>query len=249
MPRKADPPVAPPRRATSAPPLQPAQAPPRTLQPNFGRFARIYAPIEWLSFGTALSRRRECFLAHPRVASAQRALILGDGDGRFAAALLERNPDLELTVVDVSAAMLTQLERRVRVRTPNARLELHCADARTWTVPAANYDLVAAHFFFDCFTMHDLTRVISRISPALTPNALWLVSDFAIPNHPFWTPFARVLIRFLYLIIGSLTGLEHSHLPDHQTAMRAARFELSEVQTAFGGTLRSEIWQAPATNH
>ncbi|HYP99521.1 MAG TPA: class I SAM-dependent methyltransferase [Polyangiaceae bacterium] len=227
--------------------VTPKAAPPLTPPANFSRFARLYAPIEWLSFGRALTRRRECFLSHPRVAGACRVLILGDGDGRFTAALLERNPSAEITAVDVSAAMLSQLERRVRARTPNARLDLQQVDIRSWPVPPANYDLVVAHFFFDCFTTDDLATVIARISPALAPNALWLLSDFAIPTHPIWTPFAKALLRLLYLTIGSLTGLKHRHLPDHQIALNSAHFELANVDTAFGGTLRSEIWQRAPT--
>ena len=217
-----------------------ALAPP----PDFGRLARVYAPLEWLSFGRALSRRRNCFLAHPRVADARRALVLGDGDGRFTAALVERYPDIEVTAVDASPQMLAQLERRVRARTPNARLELHHADLRSWSLPRADYDLVACHFFFDCLTRQELEAVIARVAPALAPRARWLVSDFAIPQHPFWTPAAKLLLRFLYFAFGWLTGLEVTHLPDHPPALSAARFELSQVETAWGGVLRSELWES-----
>lgn len=171
-------------------------------------------------------------------------LVLGDGDGRFSAELLARNPSARVTAVDVSVAMLTQLERRVRARIPNAQLELHCADVRAWPVPDGKYDLVATHFFFDCFSSAELGHMIARIAPALAPRALWLVSDFAIPKHPFWTPFARLLLGFLYLTIGSLTGLRPKRLPDHQSALKNARFEVSAVETALGGSLRSELWQA-----
>jgi len=219
--------------------------PPASLAPApaFGRLARLYAPLEWLSFGLALSRRRRCFLADPRVASARRALVLGDGDGRFTAALLERYPALEITAVDVSAEMLAELERRVRARTPNAALELQCADLRSWPVPHANYDLVVSHFLFDCFTTLELTDLIARIALAVTPNARWLVSDFAIPSHAIWTPFAKLLLRFLYFSFGLLTGLRLSHLPEYQNAMKSANFQLSASETALGGTLRSELWQ------
>jgi len=223
------------------PPTPPA-ASPLAPPPNFGRFAAIYAPVEWLSFGRALSRRRECFLAHPRIEGARRVLVLGDGDGRFTAALLQRNPAAEVTAVDVSAAMLAQLERRVRARTPNAHLELHCADARSWPINRENYDLVVTHFFLDCFTTADLVSLVQRITPALAESAVWLVSDFAIPNHPLWTPFAKLLLRFLYFTFGLCAGLRPTHLPDHHTALKSARFELSNVETGLGGSLRSEIW-------
>lgn len=242
--RASSPPVALPRLPKGAPPGTPKSAAARVPPPNFGRFARVYALVEWLTFGRALSRRRECFLAHPRVSGARRVLVLGDGDGRFTAALLARNPAAEVTALDVSAAMLAQLERRARVRAPNARLALHCADIRAWPVPDAHYDLAVAHFFFDCFTNEELVNVVKRVRPALSVDALWLVSDFAIPDHPFWTPFAKFLIRFLYLTLGPLTGLEPSQLPDHPIALKTAGFELAAVDTALGGTLRSEIWRA-----
>ena len=210
---------------------------------NFDRLARLYAPLEWLSFGRALSRRRRCFLADPRVASAQRALVLGDGDGRFTAALVERYPALEVTAVDASADMLEELERRVRAKTPSAALDLQCADLRTWSVTGAGYDLVVSHFVFDCLTTPDLAGLVARIAPALAPRARWLVSDFAIPSHALWTPIAQLLLRFLYFAFRLLTGLEVTQLPDYQSALASARFELASVETGLGGTLRSELWQ------
>jgi len=209
---------------------------------NFDRLARLYAPLEWLSFGRALSRRRRCFLSDPRLASARRALVLGDGDGRFTAALIERYPTLEVTAVDASAGMLDELERRVRAKTPRATLKLQCADLRSWTVPHRNFDLVVSHFLFDCLTTADLTDLVARCAPALAPNARWLVSDFAIPSHAVWARAAKLLLRFLYFAFGILTGLEVTHLPDYQSALKSAHFELEDAETALGGTLRSELW-------
>lgn len=228
-----------PAPAVPTAPAAPSQAPP----PTFGRLARLYAPLEWLSFGRALSRRRRCFLADSRVAGARRALVLGDGDGRFTTALLERYPALEITAVDVSAEMLAELERRVRAKTPSATLELQCADLRSWSVPHQNYDLVVSHFVFDCFTTRDLTDLIARIAPALSPNARWLVSDFAIPSHVFWTPLSKLLVRFLYFAFGCLAGLRLTRLPEYQDALKSALFQLMSAETAWGGTLRSELWQ------
>ncbi len=214
-----------------------------TPPPNYGRLARAYAALEWLSFGRALARCRCCFLGDPRLAEARHALVLGDGDGRFSAALLERYPALEVTAVDASARMLGELERRVRARTPAARLVLHCADARSWAVPRASYDLVVSHFFFDCFTTPELERLIARVAPALAPHARWLVSDFAVPSRPFWAPFARVLIRFLYFMQQLLTGLALTQLPEYQRALECAQFELADEKLSLGGTLRAELWQ------
>src|SRR6185437_1080687 len=63
--------------------------PVRNDTPKFDRLARVYRWMEWLSFGPYLSRCRRAFL--PQLRDARRALVLGDGDGRFTAALLRRN--------------------------------------------------------------------------------------------------------------------------------------------------------------
>jgi len=212
------------------------------LPANFDRLARLYAPLEWLSFGGALARRRLHFIDDPRVAQTRRALVLGDGDGRFSAALLARYPNLELTAVDASAPMLAQLERRVHALSPKAALTLCCADLRRWGVPAHNFDLVVSHFVFDCFTTEDLDSLIARITPALAPDAHWLVSDFAIPPHGPWNRVARLLVRALYLAFRVLTGLRVKHLPDHASTLNASGFRLASVGTGLGGALRSELW-------
>jgi len=218
-----------------------------TPPPNYGRLARVYAPLEWLSFGNALARRRCCFIGDARIANARRALILGDGDGRFTAALLERKPSLEVTAVDASAEMLAALERRARARVPTAQLDLHCADARSWLIPDRSYDLVVSHFFFDCFTTPEVASVIARVAPTLAPSAHWLVSDFAIPRHSLWTPFASLLVRLLYFMQEQLTGLELSRLPEYEGALESADFELADRELSLGGTLRSELWQKRAS--
>lgn len=209
---------------------------------NFDPLARCYAPLERLSFGSALSRRRTRFLGDPRLAGTTHALVLGDGDGRFTAALLERYPSLRVTALDSSAAMLAALERRVALRTPRARLELHCADIRTWLPPRAGYDLVATHFFFDCFTSDEVQAMVERIGPALAPNALWLVSDFAIPPRGVASLLARLLVSALYFAFRILTGLTVSSLPRYTSALNAAGFSCQDEEAALGGALRAELW-------
>jgi hypothetical protein len=53
---------------------------------GFDRLAKPYRWLEYLSFGRNLERCRFHFL--PQLAGTQRALLLGDGDGRFAERLL-----------------------------------------------------------------------------------------------------------------------------------------------------------------
>ena len=212
----------------------------RRSLPQFDRVAAIYAPFERLTFGGALMRRRVCFLGE--LAGARRALVLGDGDGRFSAVLATRFPSIALTAVDGSAAMLARLGTRVERASPGFALETMCVDARDFAPDPRGYDAVVTHFFFDCFTTEELAVLVARIAAALPDGASWIVSEFAIPEGGAGL-FARLLVRSLYLAFRVLTGLRITRLPDHASALVAAGFTCAGVETSLAGTLRSEHWR------
>lgn len=207
---------------------------------NFDRLARPYRWLEYATFGTALERCRFHFL--PQLAGARRALVLGDGDGRFLARLLRANPLLEADVVDISPAMLRRLYGRL---TPEERrrVTLHQADARGFAPPEARYDLVATHFFFDCLFEDELAALIERVAPMLTPGAWWVVSEFAEPQGKAASLAGRGVIAALYGAFGLLTGLRVRSLPDHGAALGALGFRVLMEQPWLGGLLLSQFWQ------
>jgi ubiquinone/menaquinone biosynthesis C-methylase UbiE len=210
----------------------------RERKPSFDRIARPYRCMEYLTFGHELERCRCYFL--PRLGDRGSALVLGDGDGRFLAALLAAAPELRADTVDSSAAMLRLLERRSHNPSAAARLRVYKSDALAFE-PDGSYDLVATHFFLDCFAQPDLDALVRRIAPHLRPNAVWLVSDFHIPTGAMRWP-ARILIRLLYFAFRVLTGLRVSALPDHGAALTEAGFALIERRHALGGVLITELW-------
>jgi len=149
--------------------------------PNFDLIARAYRWLEYLSFGPFLERCRFYYLDELR--SCRRALVFGDGDGRFTARLLAANSEIKVDAVDSSAAMLRLLTRRVARLGPSARdrLQTRQMGALNFDPEGAPYDLVATHFFLDCFSESEVGALIARIAPHLTTDAVWLVSEFAIP--------------------------------------------------------------------
>ncbi len=208
--------------------------------PNFNRLALLYRWMELLSFGPFLWRCRCTFLND--LAPCRSALVLGDGDGRFTARLLQANPGLTLDAVDASPAMLHALLRRAG---PNAtRVHTFCADARQFQPPNPAYDLVVTHFFLDCLTTEEVQSLAATIRKAACPQALWLVSEFAVPTTLFGRLIARLLVRFLYFAFGLLTGLTLRKLPDHAAALRQSGFALQKQRASLGGLLVSELWSA-----
>jgi SAM-dependent methyltransferase len=215
------------------------------VEPNFDRIARLYRWLEYLTLGSALTHCRNHFL--PILADGRRALILGDGDGRFTARLLSAYPNLCVDAVDLSTGMLRLLTRQAQAAHPtaSARLRTLHADARTLRVKGT-YDLVVSHFFLDCLTQTELDDVVLRLRHHLATGALWAVSDFRIPpGAKGW--FARALVRALYLAFRVLTGLRVRQLPDHQSALQSASLYCGSQHLSLGGLLTTELWtNAPA---
>jgi ubiquinone/menaquinone biosynthesis C-methylase UbiE len=211
---------------------------------NFDPVARPYRWLEYLSFGPWLERCRSTQLEH--LTSAQHALLLGDGDGRFLARLLAANTTLTVDVVDSSRSMLRLLDRRIRRSGPQAhqRICLHPADALAWT-PNRTYDLVVSHFFLDCFFAPQVEQLFDRILPHLRPGAQWVISEFAIPRNAFTAYLAGGLIGLLYRTFGLLTGLPVRALPDYAAALLRRGFVLSQDRRYLAGLLCSQVWSLP----
>jgi len=206
------------------------------IEANFNTIARPYRWLEYLTLGRALERCRLHFL--PLLLNQKRALVLGDGDGRFLSALMAANPDIHAEAVDISDTMLHLLNQRCQAPT---RLQTRHASALTFA-PTGTYDLVVTHFFLDCLPQPDVETLIAHLTPHLAPGALWLISDFRIPPGPMRLP-ARVLVRLLYLAFRILTGLRTTHLPDHATPLTQAGLSRTGCDHSLAGLLTTELWR------
>lgn len=204
--------------------------------PNFDRLARPYRWLEYLTLGPILQRTRTHHL--PALLHTRRALLLGDGDGRFTAALLRAHPTLQAEAVDSSPAMLAALGHR------SPTVTLKHADLRAY-VPTQSPDLITTHFVLDCLTQPEVDSLVTRLTSLLAPAGLWLVSDFRIPGGMLHWP-ARIYLRALYLAFRVLTGLRVTHLPDHASPMRRAGLHLIAERRFLFGLLTTQLWEKPA---
>ncbi len=198
--------------------------------PNFDSVARIYRWAEYLTLGPLLQRTRTHFL--PQLIDRRRALVLGDGDGRFLTKLLAQNPTLHATAVDTSEQMLKLL----RARCDPTRVQTIQGDALTVALPPGT-DLIVTHFFLDCFIQSEINGLALRLAQ---PGTLWLLSDFRATG-----PLTRAYVRSLYLAFRILTGLRVTHLSDPAAALTAAGFHRIAQHQTLDGLLYTELWQYP----
>ena len=214
------------------------------LQANgFDKLARVYRLLEYASFGPLLWKTRTACL--PQLCNAQRALILGDGDGRFTAALLHANSSVHVVAVDASRTMLDGLRARVAAQGHASRLQVIHADATTFQ-PGGSFDLVCTHFFLDCLHNAEVNRIVGLCASHLSHKAQWVVSEFAVPPGIMRVP-AWLLVRLLYLAFGGLTGLRVRRLPDYAAVLQEAGFVRVGLKCRLFGALRSERWQLNRT--
>jgi hypothetical protein len=172
-------------------------------------------------------------------------LVLGDGDGRFLARLLAQNPALTADAVDSSPAMLRLLCDRCAAQAPSSksRLQTHQSDVIDFLAvnSATQYDLVVTHFFLDCFSQSEVDSLASGIATRMTPDALWLVSDFRVPTGAMRLP-ARAYVRILYFAFRVITGLRVTQLPDHVSALTGSGLYRVGCERTLAGMLTTELW-------
>jgi SAM-dependent methyltransferase len=206
------------------------------------RIARFYLFGERILFGTALDRCRATHLAslgrHPA------ALVCGDGDGRFLCALLDSNRARAIDYVDVSRRMTalarTRAGRSSGVRA--ARVDFYCDDIRT-VASSHRYNLIATHFFLDCFEEHEIEDVVQNIAVRATDDATWLVSEFQIPECGVARAAGSIVVGGLYAAFRILTGLRARRLPDYRAAMATCGFSCAADVSSCGGLLTSQLWR------
>jgi SAM-dependent methyltransferase len=210
---------------------------------NCDYIAPIYAFGERLCFGGALQKRREEFLREAR--DARHAIVLGDGDGRFTAALLQSNEAVRVTYVDKSRRMIEEARKRVARIGKEAleRVVFHCSDALTFSSEEARFDLIATHFLLDCLPEQNVQRLAQQISVLAAPKALWLVSEFRQAPLGWGRVWTGAVIRGLYALFRLTTGLRVTELPDYAQFIKANGFSAAERRVALGGLLVSELWK------
>lgn len=202
---------------------------------GFDPVARVYRLLEYAAFGRTLHRARIAHLSH--VTAARRALLIGDGDGRFLVELLRVAPDVSVVSVDASAAMLQLAQARLS-DTDRARVAFHHADIRAFTSPGP-FDLVVTLFSLDCFTDADAAAIVHRMAPLVSADGQWLFADFAVPARGLQRWHARFVVGALYRFFRWRTGIEARELPASQRHITDSGFHAVDTRAFRAGLIQS----------
>jgi len=209
---------------------------------GFDLLAPFYRRMEWVLAGRKLQRCRVAFL--PSLPPPRRALLIGEGHGRFLTSLLQAHPNVECVCLDASEAMLDVSRARITVLgLDTSRIEFVRADLTTWTPPSgARFDLIATHFVLDCFTNEQLESIVARLAERATPDARWLAADFREPNAGLARWRAQAILAIMYLFFRWATGIAARKLPEVDNLLGRQGFVLRERRVFEWGLLQSDLW-------
>jgi len=213
--------------------------------PDFNGLARVYRLLEFAAFGRDLERARFCF--QDRLASSQRILVCGQGDGRELARLAAIAGHAEIHCIDVSAKMIARASARLR-DADRSRIVFHHLDALTSPLPLGPFDAVTTMFFLDCFTDAQVRELVPRIATTLSPGAQWLWADFRMPERGWSRLRARATIALLYAFFRWQTGIPARELPTAEAIIAAAGFVSDACIDRQGGMVRSQLFRGRAAS-
>ena len=210
---------------------------------SFDALAPWYRTLERFAFGDDLQWCRVACLGD--IAAPQRALIVGEGNGRFLCELLRLHPGVEVDCLDASERMLRlareRVERELPERAESVRF-LH-QDITSWPAPERHYDLLVTHFVLDCFPEAPLTAIIKKLACASTDDANWLLADFCVPSNGVARLRARGWLAAMYLFFRITARIQASELVDPTPFVQAEGFGLARQHLTQRGILKSERWR------
>lgn len=208
---------------------------------SFDRLARHYGWLEALLAGPRLQRCRTTWLHE--LAGCRQLLVAGVGHGPALAVVTQAHPQLHVTCVDASAAMLAQAKRRARRQGADlARLHFVQGTLPGWHSPH-RFDAIATHFFLDCFRPDQLAAVIAALAGMATPDARWIISDFAVPLRGAARLRARVVHALMYAFFRLVTRLPARRLTNPEPLLVASGFFLRGRRTSEWGLLQADWWE------
>ena len=213
---------------------------------SFDRIAPFYRALETIAFGNTLQHARVHWI--DKAPRPTRALIIGEGNGRFLCELVRVHPDIDIDCVDASGRMLQLARRQVLKTFPESlkRVRFLQEDILTW-LPSDSYDLLVTHFFLDCFQRDLVKIIVDRIGRTALPDAVWLLADFTIPaGGTLARMHAKLWLRAMYSFFRISAGITAAQLVDPAPYLREQRFVRTASRLFRAGLVKSDLYRRDA---
>lgn len=143
-------------------------------------------------------RFKQALIRQACLAPGQRVLDLASGTGTLAIWIKQREPQLEITGIDIDPGILARAARKAK----SANVAVNFTRALSYELPylAAYFDRVVSSLFFHHLSWEDKSRTAQELFRVLKPGGELHVADWGRP--------ANLAMRGLFLMIQWLDGFE-----------------------------------------
>ena len=209
---------------------------------NFDRLAAHYHWMEKLFAGGLMQRCRTTFLS--RTKNCRRALLVGEGTGKFLVESLRFSPQIQITCVEHCGGMIEQTRQRLSAEKLDcSRIQFQQMDVLDWIPPSEKFDLLVTNFFLDCFRAEQLQKLVPLLAESTTADAVWLLADFRLPESGWRRWRTKIILAMLYAFFKLTTALSANWLTPPDNFLRNEGFKLVDRRFASFGFAHSDFWR------
>jgi ubiquinone/menaquinone biosynthesis C-methylase UbiE len=204
-------------------------------------FDTLAPHYRWMERVLAGEKLQACRTAHLRnIDPPHRALLAGEGNGRFLGAFAAQFPKTEITCLDASHQMLDHAKSAVTTTQPVTFLH---ADIPETQLPENHFDLIVTNFFLDCFPPDQLARVIDKLARSATLQATWLLADFCQAPRGWKKLRTQWILASMYFFFRLATDLPARRLTPPDGLLRENAFELISRSHFEWQLLHADLWR------
>jgi len=175
-----------------------------------------------------------------------RALFLGDGDGRLLRQFVQSQPGCQVTTVDQSNRMLQRQSDCLEEFDSQDTIRYLQSDARDLWLEPKSYDLLVTAFFVDCFPESQLEDVLPRWLQAIRSGGYFYFVDFSRPTAG-WRRFrAECYLDVMHRFFRLFTGLENRTLVDFDSILERLPISLVASKSHSYGLISSRLYKLDA---
>lgn len=190
----------------------------------------------------------------------RRALIVGDGTGRFLLELLRRAKPSHVVTIDISETMIRKARQRIQNNDPT-KLEMVnfvTADLDALTLKdllslshgnqnkenPAYYDVIATNFFLDLYTERNVLKKVQKLSSVHAINGIYINTDFIrVHGTGLLVRIQRFLLKGLYVLFRLVTRIPGYRPADYDAILKECGYEKLKSRYFAFGMIESSMYR------
>lgn len=213
------------------------------MKNNYDRVAGFYDSLSALVYGNSIKNSQICLL--DLIKAGDRVLIAGGGTGWILEEISKiHSSGLDITYVEISEKMIGQARTKSggqnQLRFVNLPIEEFAASHNK--SHQSDYTVVITAFLFDNFRKEKAEDVFLKLHNLLTPDGLWLFTDFSYEKRKdgIWKGF---LLAMMYALFKTICNVEASELPAMEKHFEKHHYLSIRTGSYFSGFIRTTAYR------